>query len=481
MSDPIQLLQQISDNTEKNNSTIANVLVEIVNNGVSNIDCSYQANLTSSLLQHPQNYQVALTRLNLPTSAIELLNITDRSKYMVGIKFGGGTTYTTQLPNYSSNGIRYYTREQIIEHINRSFLSSFYQRHITLGLSYYPRTGTQTSTITNASPVASGTITTGITYCAGGFLKLTGFTVNSGSTSNQMKLYLVSPGATPRRVNVFVGSATELSSLLSKSGGELYINENSFNDKFDNITPTNNSLKSYESMLTFSDDTEALVISGSWSFAIEMSGSFSFAFTWELFLYCSDRGLYEGKAPYVSVINDKLAINLENNHIRNGNLIGFSPYLSDKFTFFQERSLYDSSSGLYLHYPNAIIITDLKAVSTTVQETSTYFALQNIANVRIRSSNLSGSDSEILITNLNQVLPGNIISDLAVDTDVTLGNELQFSITDKPFRLISLKHLTTLQLLDLLVEIAYSDGTTKIAQITPGRRCQLRISFFPIE
>ena len=159
---------------------ITNINIDDVNTSSTTTPLRYNKNYNQPILTNTSdtNYKVAVTRLSVPTSNIELLKFTDRTKYKLGFmgynkyqNSGNGkyTAYVTQMPNEDSHGIRYLNNDMIIEMMNRCLLQShiqFISEFDTFDTNAYPARTTSTPTLTNASPTSSQTFSTTYEFCA---------------------------------------------------------------------------------------------------------------------------------------------------------------------------------------------------------------------------------------------------------------------------------------------------------------------------
>ena len=97
---------------------VVSLKVSNTNNTDLDLPMVLNQNFNNPLLDNVQDYSVSITRVNIPTSRIELLKFTDRTKYKIGFYGynplnGNYALYSDTLPNELSHNVKYYTNEQI--------------------------------------------------------------------------------------------------------------------------------------------------------------------------------------------------------------------------------------------------------------------------------------------------------------------------------------------------------------------------------
>jgi len=429
--------------------------------------------LNSNLLpkDYANQYSLSITKLDIPTSKIEQLYFEDRTKYTTSVKYYNHTTneynyFSSQMPSFNSHQIRYFTKEQVLEYLNRSLCNNFNQYIDSLTDVNSKFVGNYNGTLTNISPLSTD-LTSGTTYTKLSSLKLkiNSITLNSGSENQIIKLFIQSPDN--QKNYLFVGTIAELISHQDYT-----INDHSYKD-WSNKLVSDSDVKSYESYRKLKTATCA----GNWKIGLECNSTFSIDLHSELTLYFSDNSFIPTLPVFISQNNDFLRLNVEGYYLYNNYNVGFSNTLFNSLGFtFQNKTV---NNIVYLQYDSTIFpsLLDLDEIYTFNQEMASLNALCNIKEIQLRSSSFS-SVGENIISNTTQVLSSNVLVEFIINKDESLGNHLLYTLSEIPWRRLDVSTLVSnLRNIDFQVFASYENSLTKQINLSPSETWSVRISF----
>lgn len=423
-------------------------------------------------------YSLSITKLDVPTSKIEQLYFEDRSKYSTVLSYYDHTgnkyeDYSSEMPSFVSHGIKYYTKEQVLEYLNRCLCNNFNQYLDALSDTNAKFNASFVSTLTNASSLSSNlTCGTSYTKLAGLKLNINSIIRNSGSTGQIIKLFVQSPDG--QKNILFVGL---MSDLLQYQNFE--INDFSYND-WNNVsssTISSTGVKSYESYRKLKTATCA----GNWKVGLEGSTSFSIELNASLTLYFSDNEFIPTLPLFISHSNDALRLNVQGYYLSNNIKVGFSPLLFNSLGFTYVSKMI--GNYVFLQYDTTIIPPSLDPAQTLediiqfTQEMNSLNALCNLKEIQLRSSSFS-SVGENIITNASTPIGNNVLVEFIVNKDESIGNFLLYSISQVPWRKLDVSTLVgNLRNVDFQVFASYENGLQKHLQLSPGESWSVRLSF----
>jgi len=428
--------------------------------------------LNSNLLpkDYANQYSLSITKLDIPTSKIEQLYFEDRSKYTTSVKYYNHTTneynyFSSQMPSFNSHQIRYYTKEQVLEYLNRSLCNNFNQYLDSLTDVNAKSVTSYNGTLTNVSPISSNLVsTTTYTKLSSLKLKINSLTLNSGSQNQIIKLFVQSPDN--QKNYLFIGTIGEL--ILHQ---DYTINDHSYKDWSNKLT-SDSDVKSYESYRKLKNVT----CSGNWKIGLECNSTFSIDLHSELTLYFSDNLFIPTLPVFISQNNDFLRLNVQGYYLYNNYNVGFSNTLFNSLGFtFQNKTV---NNIVYLQYDSTIFnLLDLDEIYTFNQEMASLNALCNIKEIQLKSSSFS-SVGENIISNTTQVLSSNVLIEFIINKDESLGNHLLYTLSEIPWRRLDVSKLVSnLINIDFQVFASYENSLTKQINLSPGETWSVRISF----
>jgi len=448
-----------------------------------NIDRNFHHNL----IENPHEKKLTLSRVNIPTSGLESLFISDRTKYFCGLKMykNADDTYelfTQQMPSTSSHGIRFFNKEQIIEYLNRCYSSCFrqYLDQMSVDGDLNVKKSTSVQALTSGGLVTSLSNTQSLTSTYALFsnatLDVTGVTINTLNPDSRLRIYIEAPSG--EELNCFEGEALVLIDILNKTGGKLSFTEDSFNNVFsDEYSPSasNYTVKFQESITKFS----GITTSGSYKFYLVSETSFNVDLSYNLAVYCGDVvNSIPSQPPYIARSGTYLQLICQEMYYKTSSLIGVSSYFQSFFIFNSLPTIKDSVNDIvYLQY-ESISLNILTDIVPLTQEYSTVEELNNITNIQVESRSLAQGRADIIVSDTNKPISNSVLYDFSISKDSPIGTELSYSQTDVPLKRISLKGINEIRNVDLSVYAVYSDGSRKIVQLGVNERLQLRLTFF---
>lgn len=463
------------------------VLFEQHNLTATAVDMNIDKTFHHSLINDVDEKKLTLSRVNIPTSGLENLCISDRSKYFCSLKFykNANDTYelfTQEMPSVASHGIRFHNKEQIIECLNRCYSSCFRQgldQMSTDGDANVKKsTGTQALTSGGAITSLSDTqaLAPAYTLFSNMTLDITATTLNTLDTASRVRIYVEAPSG--EELTCFEGEASFLSSILLSTGGKLSFTEDSFNNVFSDEfvpSPSNYTVKFQESITKFS----GITTSGSYKFYLVSDTAFDIDLTYDLAVYCGDlTNLVPTQSPYIARSGDKLQLVCQEMYYKTNSLIGVSSYFKPWFVFNSLPTISDTVNDcVYLQFENISLGTLTDPVVLT-QEYSTLENLNNITNIQIESNTLASNRADIIVSDTLKPISSSVLYDFAVLKDSPIGSELSFSQTAVPMKRINLKGMNEIRRIDLSVWAVYSDGTRKLVKLNTNERLQIRLTFF---
>ena len=448
---------------------------ETVNETNNNIEMKISKNLSSPIIgkDESQDYSLSVTRLTVPTSLVEVLYFTDISKFKTCLKMFNNVSntyenYFSSMPNEASHNILYYTKEQIIEYLNRSLCKNYFSYLEDSNSDVFPTTSSVTETIAAGSTGSNTNIANiaGYNNIAGVKLLLTSASLVSGNANQLVRLFIQSPSGSKQYV--YVGP---MSDILNHSA--FTFNEHSYYNFESNFDSKSTDVKFYESYLKHTGTPH-----GNWTIGLESPTACSINFNYKLSVYRSDATNVPYQQPFVSRVGGEMRYNYQTIYAYNNHRVGFSPFLFNSLAFTLASSSEEIGSDrfIFLNYDGTLLDTDLSELVILSQEMSTLNAIGNLNEVQIRSNSLS-SIGENLISNSNIPISSNVLAEFVVDRDNMLGNSLIYSISERPWRLSPCSaFLHSLKQIDFSIFLSYDNGLTKQLLLSPGEQCTVRVS-----
>ena len=459
------------------------------NNTDNDINMELNKTLVNELLDKSvaNSYSISITKLDVPTSKIEALVFKDRNKYTITNSYYNHIddeyqNFSSSLPNQDSHNIIYYTKESILEMINRCLANNYFQYLNATSDSNCIKTGNLENTVGEVN-VNKGNyiemtkysdnflVSTPYTKLAGMKVFINSMSKISGDDNQIIKFFLETPSLD--RVYLYVGKITDLVKFQNYE-----INEFSFKD-FSNVSTQdiqNFGVKSYESYTKILNTT----VNGNYKLGFVSNRDFDINFDADLTLYFSDNYYIPTLPLFISRINDSLRMNVQYYYLFNNHQVGFSKTLFNSlaFTINDETRVVNSMNIVFLRYDNMLInTTDLSEIVILSQEQNSLNALSNIKEVQIRSSTLSGI-SENIVTDNNQTNSSNVLAEFTINKDENLGNFLLYTVSSTFWRKASVSRLSNnLKNINFSIFTTYDNNIEKQLLLAPGESFSVRLSF----
>lgn len=444
------------------------------NNTNEDIVMELKQTLANQLLDKSvaNSYSLGVTKLDIPTSKIESLYFEDRDKYTITNSYYDHSnsiyqTYSSKLPSFQSHGIKYYTKEQILDHINRCLSNNYFQylenQSDTNCVKINTFTSAHSEVITFSDNIS---ISTSYTKLSGMKLFISAMAKISGDDNQIIKFFLQSPSG--QRCHFFIG---KIKDIVKYSGYD--INDFSFMD-WNNADPqkvTDTGIKSYESFTKLSSST----CTGNWKIGIESSQAFTITLGGTLYLYFSDNHFIPTLPLFVSRNNDQLKLNAQHYYLYNNHQVGFSRTLYNSLAFTINSKVVNNV--IYLEWDPTIINTTLTELIVFSQEQNSLNALSNIKEIQLRSSCFSSVGENIISSNSQSISSG-VLVEFVINKDQNLGNFLLYSQTNEFWRVVDVSAISNnIRNIDFSIYATYDGGFEKQLYLSSGEGFSVRISF----
>lgn len=475
------------------------------------IDFKYKEPFNEAFLDKASNYQVAVTRLQVPTSEIETFVMSDNNLFKVYLSCtDSSNVYSsvgTQLPdenddfdaNINYGTVNYYSNDDVLERISRIMYFTFVKCcKLRFGNSYLI-TSDRTSDVNSLSFMSSSitsihqdiTVSSSLTRQIADLkfnihellLSTTNFSSSidtySASYNGLVRIKIKSPTNVETVVAVF--NSAQLYKNTNKpsawaSNKILTLTEESFRSiccGYDGIkaTKTNEHYLPTESFIKFS----GIVPNGTWRITLETSTAVFGRLRYSV-NFTTVESTFPVIPPSISIDTDtKLVISYHEKFVTNNIMIGFSPRLKELIDFGHTNMLFNSANQFFqLIFPN-YVLTGTDALVNLKQNNSTRYLLCNLTKVIILSASIP-SDPEYGASRSAK----HVLSDFTIDTETDSLGVLSYSETAGvyPWRRYKLRSSISFSNFDIEVLFEYNNGLTKVARLAPGQTGSLRLSFF---
>ena len=455
------------------------IVFDKINTTDDDIPMEINDTLSSKILDvsDAKNYSMMISKIDIPTSQIIQLYFSDRSKYKIVNQYYNHvshqyTTFETQLPNDLSHGIRYYTKEMALEMINRCHSKNYFDYLDSLvSDSNSSNIFLVSGTFSNTNQLSTAfNPTTSYLKFAGFKVRVTGFTKNSGSDNQIVKLKF-----RPQSGEDLILYSGTLG-YLAEFGSGYDINDFSFRD-WDNSTQASAKLygiKSYEHYNKLKDAQT----NGNCHIILEGSSTYSVNLNLIVSLYFSDQNYIPTLPTFISNTNDQLKLNVQGIYLMQNNKVAYSKtlYNSLPFTYVSKKV----NDLVFLSYDTTILPkTTLELLDNYIffQIQANLNALMNIKEVSLRSSTFS-SVGEAIISNSKAVVNTNTLAEFVINKDLDIGQHLLFTVTERSWRLLDISSLlTSMNTINFSIFTTYENGESQQCYLAPSEIMSIRLSF----
>jgi hypothetical protein len=438
-------------------------------------------------LEKANDYSLAVVKFNLPADALDSYNVTNTSDYRVMISSPANPAGpmvecwgSSSLPISQSSGgtYRYKNNEQVLEAVNRSFLSAYrdYLQAFSDVIAdssyknYKSISGSFNNSVSSAPFVQTQTINVPSNNCTGrlGYLRFTIRLTDYQGGLEPVQLSLTSPS----------GKVCQLINNISTSG-ELIFEDASLNSisEVTNTTPSESNgnfpagtYQPVESFVKFNDGNSSF---GNWTLTIK-STDFSLGGGRNFYVNClytletwflpkstsgQDMNLLQ-YAPSVQVdrSTNLLQLYLHASFFTGGTILSLTPKLYQDLGF--DGVLNSSSTYYRITLPQVVIPSPVlyNSFITYTQPVSSLYRLTMIRQILIKSSTLP------IAGEFNAVSSQNII--MSIDIPSTSAKD-NYEFAPSLYRFYDLINDVGLDEINIQVWIAYDDNTEKLAAIPP--------------
>lgn len=471
-------------------------------------------------IEKQNRYSVACTRVKLPSSAVEILNVSNTTDYVIklvnrfdrtlaGATQGSATKSTTQ-PIPLSSVIQYFDEDTLLDVVNKTISQCFYNNLLQGNIVYYSPYDIGCVIDKYTSPVTI----TGVNYNSGhSTVTFEDSTVPAKNYSptgaNATSLRYVT--VTIRQVSIFASGTNQLQAgtyslyLTSPSGNKVVFYEGDLADPNDLFYCYNTdvvfadfgliSSKNLNSQTTgfyyptssfflFNTTDPDIVNGGTWKFACLFKANlgepqpFSATFKYSVnFITTLDQQL-EVYAPTFSFETDgRISFNYEDRYTMSNSQLYLSPGLYEMLKF-PLNSRYNTTFQMYQLIPGIIADINFSSLGTmykTTQRISTKYLLNNISRVTVETPNLCFNGE---LTSNNKVT-SNVLCDFLIDDTANLTYLVYTTDASvRPQKAFKLTSPDTLRQLTIIVNIQYNNGLVIPLQIPPLLSMDLTLGFY---
>ena len=454
------------------------------NNSASNVEAKFSQTFANriGLLDDPSQWEMAVTRFNIPISALEKM-IIDPADYWLNLSCNVQTTASSAFRDCSSGNIslydntvmKLYNVQDFVENVNRAFARAHASLidNTTAWVSNFKATVSASSVAfqTGVSESANIAVTLASTKNYYVRLKLSNFVENTqtGSELPTVNIDLTNPDGTVCRV----ASGVDLSSLGST---ELVFEDGAELDQanIDTLFDYGRSYTPLDAFLKFSSQTS----NGTWVLTISACGAntLDIEVDYSLEVYAPPLLASHYELPHmqpnlsVSESSGYFSLTVHERFIHQNMKLTASPFLSKIL------QLQSSSTSNIVEMPITTLTAGLDEVITFKQESPKVYLVNQIDRLIITSNSLpiekdisTGNQPTFAITSF--ILPG----------DEIFGFDYIGYSTDsgmKPWRRYRLNTSQPLDSIDIEFKVMYKDGSVTPVLLEPSQSASCLLSFF---
>ncbi len=495
-------------------STPINLNINVFNGTEDVIDFRYREQFNEAFLQKADNYAVAITRIQVPTSETETFVVSDNQLFKfyitstdsTGVDVYNNTALPDDIDDYDDaigyGTVKYYSNEDVLERISRIMYRTFVKScKTTHAAATYQRLTDKTATGSCLSFMTSS-----VTSIYQDFT----VTVDAASVLSDLKVNIHELLLSTTNFNASIDTYTPSyvryfkikirnpagveTVLLALQSGAMFTNTKIPSDWANNkiLCLTEESFRSAQNGYNGTKATKATenylptetmiklygtTANGTWRITLETTALVYGRLRYSVAL-TSVLDTFPSTPPTVSMNTDsRIQITYDEKYVKNNLVFGFSPNLRTILDFGNSNMTYNTTKGIYeLTFPN-YVFNENGGLVTLKQNNSTRNLLCNLTRIIISSSSIP-SDPEYGASHSIQ----SILSDFVIDTDVESLGVLQYSENAGvyPWRRYKLRSPISFSNFDIDIRFEYSHGVNKIARIAPGQTGSMRLSFFRV-
>jgi hypothetical protein len=502
-----------------------NFTLDQYNQDTSDQPFNIYINTTTPLLKNCSQYGVQCTKVQLPSDRIQNLYISKDNAINYWFRYTGVslfnttvTDYTTYMPNSydympgdtttSYGQVSYYSQPEIIDVMSKTIARAFCNMLSSNTNPSYNYTVSLTNDYSNTNYYKGGNLDTTFALSMASDAVLSYVEVQIRSWDNYTSTWIypnnVISSQAQGNVSLILIAPNGLQTIIYAGPANKFYNPRQY------AKPVVISFAGYKSVSGFNvqNDTQyssffracsndsflkvngltSTNLSGNWTLRLVFDDLTAVwgAYNVDVKFVCSALRTSIG-IPFIltpmslsATSSNYLQLSYEENYLKNGMYLAYSPTINQMINMGDSQTLYDSVQGHYQFvFPDRIISTS-NAIVDTVQSVTTYSELSNFTRVLINANGLPIQQN--LIVRNNQIQQqGNIADFTLVSNSSGVIDTLEYSMElSAPYgwKLYPLIQDGDLYSLNISVQLEYKDGSLLPYYLSTNSKAIVRISFF---